>query len=126
MNSKRSTGSQQQPNSVVPMPAGSPPFSINLGAHKAHEMSPATPRHVEFHIGELVLHGFSPADRRPIADALEAELANLIVEQSSSLRQSFAIEHTNLGALRIRQGEPSHGIGAGVAAVIFERLRNER
>ena len=38
------------------------------------------PREIEVHIEELVLHGFQPYDRWPIAAALEGELRGLLAE----------------------------------------------
>jgi len=45
-------------------------------------------REIEVRIEELVLHGFSPADRLRIGSAVEHELARLFVEQG--LPASFA------------------------------------
>lgn len=40
-----------------------------------------SPREIKVRIDELVLHGFSPADRLRIGAALERELARLLVER---------------------------------------------
>lgn len=40
-----------------------------------------TPHAIEIRIDELVLHGFSPADRLQIGAAFERELARLVAEQ---------------------------------------------
>ena len=37
------------------------------------------PREIDVHIEELVLHGFEPANRWLIADALEQELRGLLI-----------------------------------------------
>lgn len=36
---------------------------------------------IQLHIGELVLHGFSPGDRNLIGDAMRAELQDLFVKR---------------------------------------------
>ena len=40
---------------------------------KGAETAPVPRQSIEVHIEALVLHGFSQADRRPIADAVERE-----------------------------------------------------
>ena len=40
-----------------------------------------SPREIDVHIEELVLHGFTPAGRWHLTDALEAELRELLLER---------------------------------------------
>lgn len=39
-----------------------------------------SPRAIEVHVEELVLHGFAPGERGGIADALQSQLHGLLVE----------------------------------------------
>ena len=102
------------------------PLRVNREPHAPHDQ-PLTPaRAVEIHIGELVLHGFTPAERRPVADALQAELAHLFADQSSVPDHSFEITFAKLRPLKVRQDQPAQSIGAGIAGAIFERLGHDR
>jgi hypothetical protein len=40
-----------------------------------------SPREIEVHIEELVLHGFAPGARRAVGDALQSELQQLLAER---------------------------------------------
>jgi hypothetical protein len=43
-----------------------------------------TPRQIEIHIEELVLHGVDPADRHAVADAIQRELQALVAREGIS------------------------------------------
>ena len=51
------------------------------GVDAQKHVPPPTPRQIEVHIEELVLHGFDPRERWQISDTLENELHRLLVEQ---------------------------------------------
>lgn len=83
----------------------------------------AAPRSIEVHVEELVLHGFSQADRRPIADAVERELASLLAREGLPAEQSFEIERVNGGTFRVGEKQPGASAGKGVAGAIYGGLR---
>jgi hypothetical protein len=65
------------------------------------------PRAIEVHIDELVLHGFNPADRHRIGDAVQTELVRLLEtkELARSIRRGASIERLDGGAIT------PHGLG---------------
>lgn len=89
---------------------------------KLTEVAPAAPRSIEVHIEELVLHGFSPADRRPIADAIERELSSLLAREGLPAEQSFEIGRVNGGTFRIGEKQRAGSAGKGVARAIYGGL----
>jgi len=54
-----------------------------------------TPKNIELHIEELVLHGLSPGDRYRIGEAVEQELTRLLADQGvpESLERGGEIGH---------------------------------
>lgn len=79
-------------------------------------------RSIEVHIDELVLHGFSQADRRPIADAIERELSALLACDGLPVARSFEIEHLNGGTFRVGETARPESAGASVARAIYGGL----
>ncbi len=79
---------------------------------------------IELHIEELVLHGFSPADRYRIAEAVERELARYFSEQgiSPALLAGGAIAHIDAGAFQMQPGARPDAIGAQVARAVHRGL----
>jgi hypothetical protein len=77
-----------------------------------------TPRpNIEVHIDELVLHGFAPADRRGIGDALEAELGRLLAARG------LAVPAADVGVARIDAGAVDRGGGgAAIAGAVYGAL----
>jgi hypothetical protein len=78
---------------------------------------------IEVHIEELVLHGFSQADRRPIADAIQRELSSLFTQDGLPAERSFEIERLNGGSFRVAENSRSESAGTGVARAIYGGLR---
>jgi hypothetical protein len=76
---------------------------------------------VELHIEELVLHGFNPANRYAIGEAIERELTRLFTEQGapSAITHDGEIEHVDRGALHIDPDSNPEVIGARVARAIY-------
>jgi hypothetical protein len=92
-------------------------------------MSAETPRpNVELHIEELVLHGFAPADRYRIGEAIQSELARLLAEGGvpPALAQGSEIASLNGGAFTVALGAKAPAIGAQVAQSVYGGLGNER
>jgi len=83
---------------------------------------------LELHIDELVLHGFGAGDRSAIAQAVEQELARLLVTQFAveGVPLSFAesAEHPRLdaGAFKVAQGANSEAIGSQIAQSVHQGL----
>ena len=79
---------------------------------------------VEVSIGELVLNGFSPADRLPIADAIGRELERLFSEEGipPSLSKTAEADRLSGGAFRVAAGERQTSIGEKVARAIYGGL----
>lgn len=79
---------------------------------------------VEFHIEELVLHGFAPGDRYRIGDAVERELARLFAERGvpPSLANGGEIAHINGGAFEVTPGAKPEAMGVQIAQVVYGGL----
>ena len=77
---------------------------------------------VELFIDELVLHGFEPGDRWPIADAVQRELARLLSERGiSAVPESIDIPRLDAGSISLPS---THGEAAGapIASALHETL----
>lgn len=118
-------GNRSQPNATR-----GATFPVVRGAEEPDHLS-AQPRapgsnaqEVEVHIDELVLHGFSPGDGRPIADAIENELTRLISRDGlpASATKAFELAHASWGPLRIMQGDRRESTGAALARAIYQGL----
>jgi hypothetical protein len=79
---------------------------------------------VELHIGELVLHGFAPGDRYPIADAIERGLTSLFLEQGVSelLAPQVEVPLLDAGAFKVAVGSRAEIVGAQVAQTLYGTL----
>ncbi|MBX3234560.1 MAG: hypothetical protein KF814_00290 [Nitrospiraceae bacterium] len=89
---------------------------------KPVETGPSPRRSIEVHIEELVLHGFSQADRRPIADAVERELSSLFLREGLPADRSFEIERMNGGTFRVDEKDREGSTGKGAARAIYGGL----
>lgn len=104
-----------------------PPSSGEIPARSANCESPASrdaPRAVELRIEELVLHGFTPAERYRIGDAVERELARLFAAQGvpATLGQGREITRLDAGAVEIQPGTNAELTGALLAQAIYGGL----
>ena len=78
---------------------------------------------VEIQIDELVLIGFSPADRQAIADGLTLELQNLITTgQAGDLAGLKDAPNLRAGSITLNQGEKPARVGALVAGAVHRSL----
>lgn len=80
---------------------------------------------INLHIEELVLHGFAPAERHRIADAVQQELSTLLAEHSLPDPGQFKIRNIpslNLGNFSVAQNASSKSIGAQIANAIHGGL----
>ena len=82
------------------------------------------PSAVEVHIDELVLHGFSPADRLRIGAALEAELARLFAERGLPQGLTGGSERETIDAGSFAQGHLATpaSIGGQAARAVYQGL----
>jgi hypothetical protein len=83
-----------------------------------------TPRNIELHIEELVLHGFSPGDRYRIGEAVEQELTRLLADRgvSQSLARGGEIGSVDGGAFEVAPGSRADVVGAQVAKAVYGGL----
>jgi hypothetical protein len=88
---------------------------LRKSASSADCSPPISPREIEVHIEELVLHGFDPRSRWTIGDALENELGGLL--STKGLPVQWQNSPTKLDAGSVRLTNPS-GIGKEIAAAI--------
>jgi hypothetical protein len=79
---------------------------------------------VELYVEELVLHGFSPADRYRIGQGVEHELGLLFIERGvpPSLAQSGEIPLMDGGSFEVKAGAGVEAIGSQVAQAVYGGL----
>ena len=79
---------------------------------------------LELHIDELILHGFAPADRYRIAEALQQELSRLFTAEGvpMTLNQGSAIAMLDGGEFAYTQDMNAQTIGVQVAHSIYGGL----
>jgi hypothetical protein len=79
------------------------------------------PAGIEVNIEELVLHGFSRPERYRIGEALESELARLLVERGlpSRLAKGEDVDRLDGGEFRIKHGSKAESIGGQLARKIY-------
>jgi hypothetical protein len=77
---------------------------------------------VELHIEELVLHGFAPADRARIGDAVQAELARLLAASGGPQAKPAAVARLDAGAFQVKPGSPAESVGRQVASRVHQSL----
>lgn len=83
---------------------------------------------IEVYIDELVLHGFSAADRYSVGDALTIELKQLFETRESNLflTRNVNIPTLNAGQVALPLNARPISVGAQVAQVVYESLNNRR
>ena len=77
------------------------------------------PQAIDVVIEELVLHGFDPADRLAIADAVEAELTKLIAAKGWTA--PISLETVQAGHFRAADGRPA-SVGRETAKAVHRGL----
>jgi hypothetical protein len=76
------------------------------------------PREIEVHIEELILHGFEPAHRSQIADALQQELHGLLTKGVPSLWLSSP-ERIDAGTISPAKLTRPTQTGAEIAGAVY-------
>lgn len=82
-------------------------------------LSNASTERWEFHIDELVLHGFAPADRHRIGDAVQAELTRLASEPGQQNASSLSIERLGGIHFRVAKDGKAKEVGEQLARAIY-------
>lgn len=90
-------------------------------SHFSSQSSNDAQHSVELHIEELVLHGFEPAHRYTIGEAVERELTRLFTERGAPIAATHDVEiaHLNSGAIEISAGSNAETIGMQLAKAIY-------
>jgi hypothetical protein len=86
-------------------------------------MTRTRPR-IELHIDELVLHGFNPADRRGIGDAVERELARLLAGPSGVPMTPTGADRVDAGSFVHDAGAPPRQVGAQIAGAVHGAVQH--
>ena len=97
----------------------------SIAAANESSISSNGSRHsVELHIEELVLHGFEPAHRYAIGEAIERELTRLFTEHDAPAAITYdgEIAHLDGGTFQIDPDSRPETIGARVAQAIYGGL----
>lgn len=83
------------------------------------------PARIEVNIEEFVLHGFSPADRYGIGEAVQQELARLLAERGlpSGLAKGGDADRLDGGEIRMIRGAKARAVGENIGRAIYEGMR---
>ena len=84
--------------------------------------SSISPREIEVHIDELILHGFTPRDRWQIGDALEHELRGLLAARGIPATWLSSPERIDTGFIRTMSLNKPAAVGSEIASAVY---RNE-
>lgn len=76
---------------------------------------------IEINIDELILHGFSPADRFKIGNSLRSELAKLILENGmpAGISNGGDINGINGGTFQASKNMHARTVGTQIAKSIY-------
>ncbi len=79
---------------------------------------------IEIQIEELVLHGFASSDRYRIGEAVERELARLLIGQGVPgwLSRGGEVERLDGGTFEVPPGCKAGTVGAQVAQAVYRGL----
>ena len=82
---------------------------------------------IEINIDELVLHGFSPADKFRIGLAVEQHLSLLFNQQGvpSSLQENNNVRLMNAGSFNMSPNDTAGSIGNQIAGTIYSGFKPE-
>jgi hypothetical protein len=77
---------------------------------------------VEIVIDELVLHGYSPAERYAIGDSLSRELERLVMEQPFQPHESVDIPMLKAAPVNLPASSKPDLVGSQVAQSVYKGL----
>ena len=80
-------------------------------------------RAIDLHIDELVLHGFNPADRHRIGEAVRSELARLLTERGIRRTVSVTRPFVSADNVTLARNTPARAVGRNVARALFGVLK---
>lgn len=82
---------------------------------------------IEININELVLHGFSPADKFRIGQAVEQHLSLLFNQKDipSSLQKNNDVHLMNAGDFRMSANDTAGSIGNQIAGTIYSGFKTD-
>jgi len=84
------------------------------------------PGAIRLHIGELILHGFEPADRAALGAALETELARLLVAgDHEALANAGRVARLDGGAFEMPAHARPEATGARLARAVYDGLTGQ-
>ncbi|MDP8993238.1 MAG: hypothetical protein M3N31_09355 [Actinomycetota bacterium] len=77
--------------------------------------------HVDLQIEELVLHGVEPRQRYAVGEAIERELARLVVDRGipDVLRTSDELTGLEAPGIQVEHGATAEGLGLEVARAVY-------
>jgi hypothetical protein len=78
---------------------------------------------VEIVIDELVLHGYSPAERYAIGDSLSRELERLVMEQPFQPHESVDIPMLRTAPVNLPANAKSEMVGSQAAQAVYRGLK---
>lgn len=83
---------------------------------------------VELHIEEIVLHGFTPVDRRAIAAAIEAELGRLLANEGlpASLVDGTSLGALDAGAFPVAASDRPSAVGGRIGRSLYRSMGSAR
>ena len=84
-----------------------------------------SPRRIEIHIDELVLHGVAPAGRRAVVDALQLELEALVARHGveALLSRPEGSAQQSAGPITLAPGAGPAQLGAQIARTVHRGWR---
>ncbi len=83
---------------------------------------------IEINIDELVLHGFSPADRSRIGNAVEHELRLIFTQQGipSSLMKNSSLPFLDGGTFQAKPNASAASTGQEIAGSVYNGLASDK
>jgi hypothetical protein len=78
---------------------------------------------VEIVIDELILHGFSPAERYAIGDSLALELERLITDQGFQAYENVDTPVLKAAPVMLQANAKSNTVGSQVAQAVYGGLK---
>lgn len=78
---------------------------------------------VDIVIDELILHGYSPAERYAIGDSLSRELERLVMEQGYQPHESVNIPMLKTAAVNLPANSKPDKVGSHVAQAVYGGLK---
>jgi hypothetical protein len=81
---------------------------------------------IVLHIDELVLYGFSPADRHRIAEGVERELGRLIAQEglTAPFASNVHLDEFDGGSIPLARASRAAATGSKIAGAVFSAARS--